>query len=134
VEAQTVRQFGDRYYREQGVGNRKNPTQLERYLEREIYPAFGDKLLKDVTALDVQALVYRKRDNGREAAAIMIRQVIKLLFDYAIHEQAATINPATMVATRYIGRARERSRTMSAKEIRLYLRTIYESNMRASSS
>jgi hypothetical protein len=43
----------------------------------------------------VQALVYCKRDNGREAAAIMIRQVIKLLFDFAIHEQAATINPAT---------------------------------------
>jgi hypothetical protein len=39
----------------------------------KIYPAFGDKLLKDVTALDVQALVYCKRDNGREAAAIMIR-------------------------------------------------------------
>jgi integrase len=96
----------------------------------KIYPAFGDKLLKDVTALDVQALVYCKRDNGREAAAIMIRQVIKLLFDFAIHEQAATINPATMVATRYIGRARKRSRTMSAKEIRLYLRTVYDSNMR----
>ena len=35
-----------------------------------------------------------------------------------------------MVATRYIGRARKRSRTMSPKEIRLYLRTIYASNMR----
>jgi hypothetical protein len=69
-------------------------------------------------------LVYRKRDNGREAAAIMIRQVIKLLVDYAIHEEQATINPATMVATRYIGRARKRSRTMSRKEIRLYLHTI----------
>lgn len=127
---QTVRQFGDRYYREQVVRNRKSPAQILRYLEREIYPAFGDKLLKDVTALDVQALVYRKRDNGREAAAIATRQVIKLLFDYAIHEQQATINPATMVATRYIGRARKRSRTMNPKEIRLYLRTIYASNMR----
>jgi integrase len=126
----TVRQFGERYYREQVVRNRKKPEEILRYLEREIYPAFGDKLLQDVTALDVQALVYRKRDNGREAAAIMIRQVIKLLFDYAIHSQLATINPATMVATRYIGRARKRSRNMTAKEIRLYLRTIYQSNMR----
>jgi hypothetical protein len=32
---QTVRQFGDRYYREQVVRNRKNPTEIERYLERE---------------------------------------------------------------------------------------------------
>jgi integrase len=127
---QTVRLFGDRYYREQVMRNRKRPTEILRYLEREIYPAFGDKLLKDVTALDVQALVYRKRDNGREAAAIMIRQVVKLVYDYAIHSQLATVNPATMVATRYIGRARKRSRAMSAKEIRLYLRTIYASNMR----
>jgi integrase len=126
----SVREFGDRYYREQAMRNRKKPTEILRYLKREIYPAFGDKFLKDVTALDVQALVYRKRDNGREAAAIMIRQVIKLVFDYAIHSQLATINPATMVATRYIGRARKRSRSMSAKEIRLYLRTIYQSNMR----
>jgi hypothetical protein len=78
-----VREFGSRYYREQVVRNRKKPEEILRYLEREIYPAFGNKLLEDVTALDLQALVYRKRDNGREAAAIMIRQVIKLLFDYA---------------------------------------------------
>jgi hypothetical protein len=73
---ETVRKFGDRYYREQVMRNRKSPAEILRYLEREIYPAFGDKLLKDVTALDVQALVYRKRDNGGEAAAIATRQVI----------------------------------------------------------
>jgi integrase len=128
--APTVREFGDRYYREQVVRNRKKPTEILRYLEREIYPAFGSKRLRDVTALDVQELVYRKRDNGRESAAIMIRQVIKLVFDYAVHEQLASANPATMVATRYIGRARKRSRKMSPREIRLYLRTIYQSNIR----
>jgi hypothetical protein len=112
------------------VRNRKSPAEFLRYLETEVYPAFGDKLLNDVTALDVQAPVYRKRHSGREAAAIKIRQAIKLLFDYAVHEQQATINPASMVATRYIGRARKRSRAMGPKEIRLYLRTIYGSNMR----
>jgi integrase len=127
---QTVRVFGDRYYREQVTRNRKNPAAVLRYLEREIYPSFGDKLLTEVTPLDVQLLVYRKRDSGREPAAIIIRQVIKLLFDYAIHEQQATINPATMVATRYIGRARKRSRAMSPKEIRLYLSTLYDSDLR----
>ena len=35
-----------------------------------------------------------------------------------------------MVATRYIGKARKRSRVLTAKEIRLYLRTIYMSNIR----
>ncbi len=35
-----------------------------------------------------------------------------------------------MVATRYIGKARKRSRVLPPNEIRLYLRTIYQSNMR----
>ena len=41
-----------------------------------------------------------------------------------------TINPAVKVATRFIGKARQRSRVLSLKEIRLYLRTIYKSNIR----
>jgi hypothetical protein len=35
-----------------------------------------------------------------------------------------------MVATRYIGKARKRSRVLTPNEIRLYLRTIYQSNIR----
>jgi integrase len=125
-----VRAFGDRFYREQVVRNWKNPNQVRRYLENEVYPALGDKLLKEVTALEVQALVYRKRDNGRVAAAIQLRRVIKQMFDYALELQLVTLNPAAMVATRYIGKARKRSRVLTAEEIRLYLRTIYMSNIR----
>ena len=78
-----------------------------------------------MNALDVQALVYRKRDNGRIASAMRIRNVIKQIFDYAIETQLVTINPAAMVATRYIGKARKRSRVLTPNEIRLYLRTVY---------
>jgi integrase len=126
----TVQSFGDRSYREQVVKNRKTPTDIRRYLNNEIYPTLGQKHLKDVTVLEVQALVYRKRDNGRIMAAMALRRVIKQLFDYALELQLVTMNPATQVASRYIGKARKRSRVLSAKEIRLYLRTIYQSNMR----
>lgn len=126
----TVREFGDRYFKEQVLTRWKNPKDIRRYLDNEIYPTLGDKMLKELTALDVQALVYRKRDNGRIAAAIHLRRVIKQMFDYAVEVQLATINPAAMVATRYIGKARKRSRVLTPKEIRLYLRTIYQSNIR----
>jgi integrase len=99
-------------------------------LDNEIFPTLGDRLLKDVTALDVQALVYRKRDNGQVSAAIQLRGVMKRVFDYAIETRLVTINPAAMVATRYIGKARKRSRVLTPAEIRLYLRTIYQSNIR----
>lgn len=126
----TVREFGNRYFEEQVVTRWKNPKDIRRYLDNEIYPAMGDKLLKELTALDVQALVYRKRDNGRVAAAIQLRGVIKQMFDYAVEVQLVTMNPAAMVATRYIGRSRKRSRVLTPKEIRLYLRIIYQSNIR----
>lgn len=126
----TVKEFGERYYAEQVVPNWKDPSGIRRYLDKEIYPAFGETLLKDVDALAVQALVYRKRDNGQVQAALQLRGVIKRLFDYAIETRLVTINPAAMVATRYIGKARKRARVLTPAEIRLYLQTIYRSNIR----
>ncbi len=126
----TIKEFAERYYTEQVVKNWKEPKDIRRYLDKEILPAFGSKKLKEVAALDVQTLVYRKRDNGQVSAAIHLRGVIKRLFDYAIETRLVTLNPAAIVATRYIGKARKRSRVLTASEIRIYLRTIYQSNIR----
>src|ERR1039458_4047574 len=126
----TVKEFAERYYTEQVVNRWKDPKSVRRYLDNEIFPAFGEKALKDVNALDVQSLVYRKRDGGQVAAAIQLRGMIKQLFDYAIETRLVTINPAAMVATRFIGKARKRARVLTPAEIRLYLRTIYQSNIR----
>ena len=57
---------------------------LQGNIDNEIYPTLGDKLLKEITALDVQAIVYRKRDNGRIASAMQLRGVMKQMFDYAL--------------------------------------------------
>jgi integrase len=56
--------------------------------------------------------------------------VIKQMFDYALELQLVPLNPAVTVATRYIGKARSRTRVLTPKEIRFYLRTIYQSNIR----
>ncbi len=106
----TMREFGDRYYHEQAMRTRKNPPEFLRYLTTYVYPAIGQKRLKELTALDIQAIVYKKRDEGHETAALMLRQNLKLVFDYAINLQLIPMNPATMVAPRYIGRHRKRSR------------------------
>ena len=126
----TVLEFCERYYKEQVLPNRKDPISIRRNLDNEIYPSLAEKLVKDVTALDIQTIVYRKRDNGRVQAAIQLRGLIKRIFDFALHEQVATINPAAMISSRYIGKARKRSRVLSQEEITLYLGTIYRSNIR----
>ena len=90
----TTREFGERYYKEQVLSRWKDPKAIRRYLDNEIFPTLGEKPLKDVNALDVQALVYRKRDNGRVQAAMQLRNVLKQIFAYAIETQLVTINPA----------------------------------------
>lgn len=126
----TMREFGERYYSEIVIERWKDPKPIRRYLDNEIFPTLGEKPLKDVDALGVQALVYRKRDNGQVTAAMQLRNVLKQMFDYAIERRLVTINPAAMIATRFIGKARRRSRVLTPNEIRLYLRTVYQSNIR----
>lgn len=126
----TVKEFGDRYYREQVEKNLKDPKQIRRYLDSAIYPALGDRKLKEINALDVQRVVYRKRDHGRPAAAMRIRMVLKQIFDYAIELQLVPMNPAAMVAPRYIGKPTRRSRNLSVKEIREYVHVVYGSSIR----
>lgn len=85
-------EFAERYYREVVVRNRKDPRNLRRYLDNEILPALGKKVLSEVTATDVQLLVFRKHDNGQEAAAAEMRNLIKRIFDYALVCGVAQIN------------------------------------------
>jgi len=126
----TLSEFGDRYYKEQVEKNLKDPKQVRRYLDSEIYPKLGGRKLKEITALDIQALVYRKRDHGRAAAAMRLRMVLKQVFDYGIELQLVPMNPAAMVAPRYIGKATRRNRNLSPEEIREYIQVVYASNMR----
>jgi integrase len=126
----TVREFAERYYTDVVLRSLKDSSAIRRYLDKEIFPAFGNKALKDVTAADVQTLVFRKRDNGLEAAAAGIRNLIKRLFDYAIVRGAAQMNPALALPMRFITKARSRTRTLSPDEIRAYLRCLYQSNIR----
>lgn len=126
----TMGEFAERYYREVVLRNRKDPRNLRRYLDNEILPALGKKVLSEVTATDVQSLVFRKRDSGQETAAAQMRNLIKRIFDYALVCGAAQINPALALPLRFITKARARTRALSPSEIRTYLHTLYSSNIR----
>jgi len=112
------------------LGDRKDPSDMRRYLDNEIIPALGHKPLSQVTAADVQTLVFRKRDNGKESAAAQIRSLIKRIFDYVVVCGVSQANPATALPTRFITKVRTRTRVLTPDEIRIYLHTMYRSNIR----
>ena len=130
ASASSVRDFCERYFTEVIQKDRKDAAQLRRYLEKEIYPAFGSMSMRDVTAQDVQRLVFRKRDNGFESAAAQLRNLLKRIFDYAVVCGLVTINPTHATPTRFITRARPRTRALSPEEIKCYLQGLHRSNIR----
>lgn len=130
ASASSVKDFCERYFTEVIQKDRKDAAQLRRYLEKEIYPAFGSMSMRDVTAQDVQRLVFRKRDNGFESAAAQLRNLLKRIFDYAVVCGLVTINPTHATPTRFITRARPRTRALSPEEIKCYLHGLYQSNIR----
>ena len=130
ASASSVKDFCERYFTEVIQKDRKDAAQLRRYLEKEIYPAFGSMSMRDVTAQDVQRLVFRKRDNGFESAAAQLRNLLKRIFDYAVVCGLVTINPTHATPTRFITRARPRTRALSSEEIKCYLHGLYRSNIR----
>ena len=85
----------------------KDPKSIRRYLDNEIFPTWrkgpqGCKCPGRASAGVPQA------GQWAGSAAMQLRKVIKQIFDYAIETRLVTINPAVMVATRYIGKARKR--------------------------
>ncbi len=126
----TVFEVGERYFTEIVQRDCKDPKPIRRYLDKEIYPRLGDKAVRDVTPADVQAIVFRKRDGGAPASAAQIRNLLKRMFEYAMANGVITLNPALTIPMRFITQARPRTRALSPGELRVYLQTLYQSNIR----
>lgn len=130
ADSTTVAQFGERFLREVAAKDRKDLTIPRRYFEKAIVPAIGTKPVRDVTTEDVRAIIWKKKDEGFDAAAGNIRGVLKRLFDYAMTAGLVTINPVLALPMRHVHKAKARDRALSGEEIRTFLRAAFESNIR----
>ena len=126
----TMKEFGERWFAEVVSRDRKDTSHPRRYLRNEIYPYLGSTPMKDVSVEAVQKIIFRKRDHGNPAAAAAIRGTFKRIFDYAIVCGVSTSNPALATPTRFITSKKARTRALKPEEIRIYLRTLYQSNVR----
>lgn len=125
----TFGQFVETYFEKVVKSDRKNPSSIRRYLDRDILPTLKDKLLTDVSIEDVQKIVELKKDQGSDSVALEIRNLIKRIFDYAIAQQKLIFNPAKALPSRYIFKPKSRDRALTPAEIKTYLTGLYNSNM-----
>lgn len=126
----TVAEFGERFFREVVAKDRRGLTIPRRYFDKSIVPAIGTKPVRDVTTEDVRAIIWKKKDEGFDAAAGNIRSVLKRLFDYAQTAGLVSTNPVLALPMRHVHKARARERALSTEEIRTFLKAAFESNIR----
>jgi integrase len=117
VPSTTVKEFGTRYMREIVTRDRKDPQPIQRCLEREVYPAIGDKALEAVTVADLRIIIFTKREQGFEQAALAVRDVLKRMWDYAVVCGVAQSNPLLAMRRKYIAKASSRDRALTADEV-----------------
>lgn len=127
----TVREFGDDWYTVQIAGmSPEYGRTIKRAVEKDIYPAIGNKPLPNVTPGDVLAICDRIKARGAPKMALSTRNVIKRLFEYAIARQLAPTNPAHAVVARFVATQDSRTRVLSPDEIGTVLRAVYVSDIR----
>jgi len=130
ADATSVAEFGERFFKEMVARDRKDVTIPRRYFDKSIVPAIGAKAVRDVTTEDVRAIIWKKKDEGFDAAAGNIRGVLKRLFDYATTAGLVTVNPVLALPMRHVHKAKSRERALTPEEIRKFLKAAFESNIR----
>jgi integrase len=125
-----VREFAEYWY-EAEIANKSESyrTITRRMLDKDIFPAIGNKSLLQVTAGDVLAICDRIKGRGSPQAALVTRNVIKRMYEYAISRQVATVNPAQQLVARFIATPQSRTRVLTPDEIGKVLRAVYASDM-----
>ena len=123
-------EFGERFFKEIVAKDRQDVSIPRRYFDKTIVPAIGAKPVRDVTTEDVRAIIWRKKDEGFDAAAGEIRGVLKRLFDFAQTAGLVTLNPVLALPMRHVHKAKSRDRALSPDEIRIFLVSAFESNIR----
>lgn len=130
IEATTVSEFGERFFREVVAKDRKDISIPRRYFDKSIVPVVGKLPMSEVTTEDVRTIIWRKKDEGFDAAAGEIRGVLKRLFDFGITAGLLTTNPVLALPMRHVHKARSRERSLSPDEVRRFLTAALQSNIR----
>lgn len=113
--APTLKAVGDQYLA-QLASRGKATAGIHRYLERDLYPALGDRPLASITKEDVAAIVASKASHP--ATCLALRGILKRIFDLALREELISKNPALSVV---VPAPVSRDRHLSPSELRLFL-------------
>jgi len=99
-------------------------------MTKDVFPVLGRIPLTQVKPADIMALCDKIKARGAPKMALLTRNVIRRMYDFAIARQMADTNPAQALVARFIATEESRTRVLEPWEIGLVLRAIYASDIR----
>jgi integrase len=121
--------YGERYLKEVIKKDRKDPYNMVLCLSNDIYPMMGSIPLDQISIEDIRRTIWRKKEQGYDAAANQVRGLLKRMFDYAMTLGLVPYNPVLAIPSRHVHKAKPRDRYLSTSEIRTYYTTLLNSRI-----
>lgn len=121
--------YGEKYTNDVIKKERKNPYNMLLCLNNDIYPFIGHISMKEISKEDIRRVIWRKKEQGYDAAANQVRGLLKRMFDYAVTHDYVDSNPVLAIPTRHVFKSKPRDRYLSTNEIRKFYTTLLDSRI-----
>ena len=119
-EAKSFGQFGERWLQEARMADSTRAMRRSIF-ERDILPAFRNRLLTEILPEDLRGVCAKVKERGAPATAVHVRDIVKLVFAFAILHGEKVANPADEVGPSSIATFVPKDRSLSPAEIRIML-------------
>lgn len=119
-EAKRFGEFGEKWFQQSRMADSTRAMRRSIY-ERDILPTFRNRLLTEITPDDLRILCGKVKDRGAPATAVHVRDIVKLIFAFAILHGEKVANPAGEVGPASIATFVPKDRSLSPAEIRVML-------------
>lgn len=119
-EAKSFGEFGERWLREARMADSTRAMRRSIF-ERDILPTFRNRLLTEIVAEDLRAMCAKVKARGAPATAVQVRDIVKLIYAFAILHGEKVANPAEEVGPASIATFVPKDRALSPAEIRVML-------------
>ena len=123
LEAKSFSEFGERWFKEAPMADSTRAMRRSIF-ERDLLPAFRNRLLSEITPDDLRALCAKIKGRGAPATAIHVRDILKQIYGFAILHGEKIRNPADEVGPASIATFVAKDRALSPTEIRIMLKQL----------
>lgn len=122
-EAKSFGEFGEKWLT--GAPMADSTRAMRRAIfERELIPAWRNRLLTEITPDDLRAHCAKIVERGAPATAIHVRDIVKQIYGFAILHGEKVANPADEVGPASIATFVPKDRALSPAEIRIMLKQL----------